>query len=55
MAKEKSKENNSEWYFQQTTIIDAIDDGIVDKILGKKATSKDKDNFLQGIRDECIS
>ena len=51
---EKSK-NNKAFYFQQTTIIDAMNDGIVDKILNKKATLKDKDNFLQEIRDECLS
>lgn len=51
---EKAK-NNKAFYFQQTTIIDAINDGIVDKILHKKATLKDKDTFLQEIRDECLS
>lgn len=47
--------SNKSFYFQQTTIIDAINDGIVDKILRKKATLKDKDNFLAEIRDECLS
>ncbi len=51
---QKAQENES-FYFQQTTIVDAINDGLVSKVLNKKASLKDKDSFLQNLRDRSKS
>lgn len=48
------KDQTGTYYFQQTTLIDAVDDGLVDKILKKKATLKEKDKFIDEIREECL-
>jgi phage FluMu gp28-like protein len=55
---EKAK-STKDWYYQKTTIEDAIADGLVEAIwakdgITKTPSKKDKDLFLQAIRDEYV-
>ncbi len=55
---EKAKKTKG-WYFQETNIEHAINDGLVEAIykaqgITKKPRLKDKDIFLQSIRDEYV-
>lgn len=43
------------WGHQKVTIMDAVADGMVDKVLGHKATEQEVQEYLQDLKSGCLS
>jgi len=48
------KKGKLNWSLHTTTIYDAVNDGIVDKILGKKATKQEKENWVKSLEEDSF-
>ncbi|MCL4492529.1 MAG: terminase family protein [Nitrospirae bacterium] len=48
------KKGKLHWSHHVTTIQLAVEEGLVDKILGRKATEEEKENWLQEQRESCF-
>lgn len=48
------KKGKLNWSLHTTTIYDAVNDGIVDKILGKKATLQEKENWVKSLEEDSF-
>lgn len=48
------KKGKLNWSLHTTTIYDAVNDGIVDKILGKKATLQEKENWVISLEEDSF-
>jgi phage FluMu gp28-like protein len=48
------KKGKLNWSLHTTTIYDAVNDGIVDKILSKKATVQEKENWVKSLEEDSF-
>lgn len=51
---ESIKAGKLKWSLHTTTIFDAVNDGLVDKILGRKATEEEIKNWLKEQEEDCF-
>lgn len=51
---EKIKNNKLDWSLHTTSIYDAVNCGLVDKILNKTATIKEKEDWINRQKEDCV-
>jgi len=51
---ERVKQGKLAWNLHKTTIYDAVDQGLYDKILGRKATKKERSEWIKQLEDDCF-
>jgi len=48
------KTGKKDWSLHKTTIYDAVDDGIVDKIYKRKTTQEERQAWIDSVKDNCF-